>query len=268
MDVARLDALPEDQFAAAVAPLFEGAPRFLHRLAWARPVPTPASGPRVESRPASVGILRSLRRAGPRTSSIDVTPASGSTGSSLGLPAPSRLIPRAPGGRPRPPAAARDITAAGRPLGRLAHGRPLDELGRTRSTSPGSLLVRPARRNRSVALRRWSDPGTGGHTTARRSRAWRVSDAIAMSGRSRPRIDLALPGDTRSGPRRDGRVTPVRTVYRREQQPAPTAPAPAPAPEVRPSAPQPAIDIDRLDRELWRRFEKRARTERERHGRA
>ena len=37
MDVARLDALPEGQFAAAVAPLFEGAPRFLHRLAWARP---------------------------------------------------------------------------------------------------------------------------------------------------------------------------------------------------------------------------------------
>jgi 2-oxo-4-hydroxy-4-carboxy--5-ureidoimidazoline (OHCU) decarboxylase len=37
MDVARLDALPEAEFAAAVAPLFEGAPRFLHRLAWARP---------------------------------------------------------------------------------------------------------------------------------------------------------------------------------------------------------------------------------------
>jgi 2-oxo-4-hydroxy-4-carboxy--5-ureidoimidazoline (OHCU) decarboxylase len=37
MDVARLDALSEAEFVGAVAPLFEGAPRFLHRLAWARP---------------------------------------------------------------------------------------------------------------------------------------------------------------------------------------------------------------------------------------
>jgi 2-oxo-4-hydroxy-4-carboxy--5-ureidoimidazoline (OHCU) decarboxylase len=37
MDVARLDALSEADFVGAVAPFFEGAPRFLHRLAWARP---------------------------------------------------------------------------------------------------------------------------------------------------------------------------------------------------------------------------------------
>jgi 2-oxo-4-hydroxy-4-carboxy-5-ureidoimidazoline decarboxylase len=37
MDVARLDALPEDAFIAATAPWFEGAPRFLQRLAAARP---------------------------------------------------------------------------------------------------------------------------------------------------------------------------------------------------------------------------------------
>ena len=37
MDVARLDALPDDAFVAAVAPWFEGAPRFLGRLAAARP---------------------------------------------------------------------------------------------------------------------------------------------------------------------------------------------------------------------------------------
>ena len=37
MDVARLDALSEAEFVGAAAPLFEGAPRFLHRLAWARP---------------------------------------------------------------------------------------------------------------------------------------------------------------------------------------------------------------------------------------
>ena len=37
MDVAELDALPEDAFIDAVAPWFEGAPRFLARLARARP---------------------------------------------------------------------------------------------------------------------------------------------------------------------------------------------------------------------------------------
>jgi 2-oxo-4-hydroxy-4-carboxy--5-ureidoimidazoline (OHCU) decarboxylase len=36
-DVARLDALSEDAFIAAAAPWFEGAPRFLRRLAAARP---------------------------------------------------------------------------------------------------------------------------------------------------------------------------------------------------------------------------------------
>ena len=37
VDVARLDSLPPVEFEAAVAPWFEGAPRFLARLAGARP---------------------------------------------------------------------------------------------------------------------------------------------------------------------------------------------------------------------------------------
>ncbi|MDQ3126835.1 MAG: 2-oxo-4-hydroxy-4-carboxy-5-ureidoimidazoline decarboxylase [Chloroflexota bacterium] len=37
MDIATLDALPEPAFVAAAAPWFEGAPRFLARLAAARP---------------------------------------------------------------------------------------------------------------------------------------------------------------------------------------------------------------------------------------
>lgn len=37
MDVARLNAMPEAEFNAAVSPWFEGAPRFLRRLASARP---------------------------------------------------------------------------------------------------------------------------------------------------------------------------------------------------------------------------------------
>lgn len=40
MDVSALDELPEADFVAAVAPLFEGAPRFLARLAVARPFGT------------------------------------------------------------------------------------------------------------------------------------------------------------------------------------------------------------------------------------
>ncbi len=37
MDVAELDSIPKTEFVAAVAPLFEGAPHFLDRLAAARP---------------------------------------------------------------------------------------------------------------------------------------------------------------------------------------------------------------------------------------
>lgn len=37
VDAARLDRLPEAEFVATMAPLFEGAPRFLARLAAARP---------------------------------------------------------------------------------------------------------------------------------------------------------------------------------------------------------------------------------------
>jgi OHCU decarboxylase len=37
VDAARLDRLPEGEFVAAMAPLFEGAPRFLARLAAGRP---------------------------------------------------------------------------------------------------------------------------------------------------------------------------------------------------------------------------------------
>jgi 2-oxo-4-hydroxy-4-carboxy--5-ureidoimidazoline (OHCU) decarboxylase len=38
MEIAALDAMPKAEFIAAVAPLFEGAPHFLDRLATARPL--------------------------------------------------------------------------------------------------------------------------------------------------------------------------------------------------------------------------------------
>ncbi len=40
MEIAPLDALPEAEFVASVSPLFEGAPRFVARLAAARPFAT------------------------------------------------------------------------------------------------------------------------------------------------------------------------------------------------------------------------------------
>jgi hypothetical protein len=85
---------------------------------------------------------------------------------------------------------------------------------------------------------------------------------------SPPRFVLALGGPAPSAPRREPRVAPAATVYRQARSMELPAPAPPPAPAVNAPAAQPAIDIDRLDRELWRRFDKRARTERERRGRA
>ena len=41
MDVAELDSMPKAEFVAAAAPLFEGAPHFLDRLAGARPFGVP-----------------------------------------------------------------------------------------------------------------------------------------------------------------------------------------------------------------------------------
>jgi hypothetical protein len=70
-------------------------------------------------------------------------------------------------------------------------------------------------------------------------------------------------------PRRPERPTkPVEHVY---QQSRPTISAPpdsAPPAARRVPAAGPAVDIERLDKELWKRFERRVRIERERHGRA
>ena len=41
MEISELDAMPKSEFVAAVAPLFEGAPHFLDRLAGARPFGNP-----------------------------------------------------------------------------------------------------------------------------------------------------------------------------------------------------------------------------------
>jgi hypothetical protein len=96
----------------------------------------------------------------------------------------------------------------------------------------------------------------------------RNGDRVATARPSLPPFELALGGSARSAPRREPRVAPVATVYRQEQSTKPSAPPTLPVPAVDAPAAHPAIDIDQIDRELWRRFEKRARTERERRGRA
>jgi hypothetical protein len=87
-----------------------------------------------------------------------------------------------------------------------------------------------------------------------------------IAARALARVELALGTSARQEPRHAPRVAPVATVYRQQsstQVATPPRPPALDAPVVRPT-----IDIDHLDRELWRRFEKRARTERERRGRA
>jgi hypothetical protein len=62
-------------------------------------------------------------------------------------------------------------------------------------------------------------------------------------------------------------TAPVDQVFRRSVDPGRTRPATSVPPQPPSPAPQP-IDIDRLDRDLWERFEKRIQVERQRRGRA
>lgn len=63
------------------------------------------------------------------------------------------------------------------------------------------------------------------------------------------------------------RHSPVARVHRTVPD-APPRPVTVAAPPQQQAAPPPApVDLDRLDRDLWRRFEKRMRIEQERHGR-
>jgi hypothetical protein len=109
-----------------------------------------------------------------------------------------------------------------------------------------------------------------GNLATRRSAAasQRSGDRPAAASPSPRRVELALGGSARSGPRRQPRVAPVAIVYRQARSTELPTPAPLQVPAMNAPAAHAAIDIDHLDRELWRRFEKRARTERERRGRA
>lgn len=136
-----------------------------------------------------------------------------------------------------------------------------------RPTRPGTdaRVVAPARRRLIVEHER--DRLVAGVVRTH----WRIgprqseTPEVARTRTSRSRVDLA---DAGSAPRRAPRVEPVATVYRQEQAVTTSAPASTRESDAKPPATLPRIDIDHLDRELWRRFEKRARTERERHGRA
>jgi hypothetical protein len=102
---------------------------------------------------------------------------------------------------------------------------------------------------------------------ARRRPEPRSPDRAAAASMPLRRPDLVLGGPSRAGRPSQRSVAPVPTVYRQARSGGaePRSLPPAPPPAVPPA---PVVDIDHLDRELWRRFEKRARTERERRGRA
>jgi hypothetical protein len=175
------------------------------------------------------------------------------------------LVSRTPAASASHPGAAQPRPAA-RPgvLGRTGDGDPIPHLparietvaGRDRR---GGFAVADGHRARRVitdlvAARSVPTPGRSG-------------DRPATASARRRHVELVLGGAAGSERRREARVTPAATVYRQARSAEVATP---PAPRVLEDAPAtpPAIDIDQLDRELWRRFEKRARTERERHGRA
>ncbi|MBD3925667.1 hypothetical protein IEZ26_13625 [Nocardioides cavernae] len=86
--------------------------------------------------------------------------------------------------------------------------------------------------------------------------------------RALPRVELALGASARQETRHVPRDARVATVYRQQPSTQVATPARPRTPALDAPVVRPTIDIDHLDRELWRRFEKRARTERERRGRA
>lgn len=96
-------------------------------------------------------------------------------------------------------------------------------------------------------------------------------DLVSRSGTPATPSTPATPaGLARSEPgpagRSSGRHLPVERVHRTTRPPVPTV-GPIPA-EVRAPAPSPPpVDLERLDRDLWKRFEKRIRIEQERRGR-
>jgi hypothetical protein len=69
-------------------------------------------------------------------------------------------------------------------------------------------------------------------------------------------------------PRRWAAPAPVERVHRLQPGPGDAAGAPVPRPAPAPARPRPdPVDLDRLGDDLWKRFEKRIRVERERQGR-
>ncbi|TCM35984.1 hypothetical protein [Kribbella sp. VKM Ac-2568] len=242
------------------------------QLAWswpASPMPARSLRRRADRPMGTTGVLRLAGRAAPPKATVVVTPTA----------RPGTTIDARPGsGRPgymtrgtstQPVSPAHGGTSAARRSGQpLAAVGVMGEPGQPWRTASGTPLGPRPHSSLSVA-----DPGRDRRVTgAAATRRWvgarqHFSDEVATAGRSRPRVDLALAGSTPSGRRHDRHVAPVPTVYRQEPS-REAAAAQAPVPEAKPSVAQPAIDIDRLDRELWRRFEKRSRTERERHGRA
>lgn len=212
-------------------------------------------GPQVVPRPAGTGAAL-IRRAGPGALLRETVPA-----------APGILVhhPRAPG-----PGAA----SAARARGRTGHRSSAPEERRSAGSLSGAGWLLPRRPVGLAAVATGRSEASRGTTSAGRP------PQMQLSGTIDPRHAAGVhPTGSVSPPataQREAFAVPGRRVARVHRM-SPDAPVRGPARTAEPASAPPAradhgldlsrLEIDRLDRDLWKRFEKRIRVEQERRGR-
>jgi hypothetical protein len=143
--------------------------------------------------------------------------------------------------------------------------------GRHAGTHPGGDAGVAGRRGRPRVLSVPEEAGSERSDVARKYRTWASEvpgpSNSAQAGTADTARPHGVPGPATGLPPAARDLRPAARVHR-EQPPSAVVQAPAvqaSSASVRPTAPP--IDIDRLDNELWQRFEKRVRIENERRGR-
>jgi hypothetical protein len=173
--------------------------------------------------------------------------------------------------------------SAGAPTGPLPAGRVLDPSGvQQRAMSDGDQRwttgvdqtdgPAPGRLGRrKLVLGQSLRPGFSAAEPQRLGRVTALAEPLpTRASDRRPGSDVGFVArfDRNTGRESMRPTAPVENVFRRTADPGSTRPEPLTPTRLPPSpAPQP-IDIDRLDRDLWERFEKRIQVERQRRGRA
>jgi hypothetical protein len=252
-----------------------------------------AGGSVARARSTVAGRPRELGFEGTRHRHRDRPAATVRLASDLGLGNDRRA-----GGWPEP----RWRAGAGRPFGagpRVAGPGPAGSAGAPTGPLPAGRFLDPSgvqQRAMSDGDQRWPigvdqtdgpAPGRLGRRKLVLGQSLRPGFSAAEPQRLGRVTALAEPLPTRASDRRPGSdvgfvarfdrntgrepmrpTAPVENVFRRSADPGSTRPEPLTPTRLPPSpAPQP-IDIDRLDRDLWERFEKRIQIERQRRGRA